>query len=73
MKTYFSYQEDEAYKSGFKDMERNRTDMQRERISDDPEDIAYFDGQRDARREIEKRRIDEDYWNEQYDRENQLW
>ena len=73
MKTYFSWQEDEAYKQGFKDSERNRTAMDRERISDDPEDVAYFDGQRDGRREVEKKRMDEDYWNDMYDRKNQIW
>ena len=72
-RTYFTYQEDEAYKEGFKDAERNKTSMEKNRMSDDDIDRAYFDGQKDSKREIERKRLDDEYWNECYNRENQLW
>jgi hypothetical protein len=54
-KHYFSWEEDQAYKEGYRDSERNRRDYYHDKYSMDGVDRAYFDGRKDQEREEERR------------------
>jgi len=66
---YISYEEDEAYRQGKKDAMNGRKDIWRNSHANyDTPDRAYFDGQNDGRREKETKRLNDKYWDEEYER-----
>jgi hypothetical protein len=68
-RTYFTWEEDEAYRDGRRDASMNREDHFRDsRMFSEPDspDRAYWDGQEEYKKEQERKRLEEDYWNEQY-------
>ena len=71
MKTFFTWQEDEAYRQGRKDASFGKTDHSRDsRMASEPDtpDRAYWIGQTDYAKEREVRQRDEEYWDEEYER-----
>ena len=70
MRHYFSYEEDEAYKEGKRDEERNRTDYYHDKYAYDGEDRAYWDGRKDEQ-EAERRREEEREDEERREREEE--
>jgi hypothetical protein len=61
---YLNWSSDEAYEKGKRDQEYGRRDYDYDRYSDREGDKAYFDGQKDAKRDEERRR-EERYQEEQ--------
>ncbi len=51
MRTYWTSEENEAYKEGRIDESRHRTNYNHDRYSSDPDDEAYFQGRKDVERE----------------------
>jgi hypothetical protein len=68
-RSYFSWEESEAYKEGRNDEERHRTNYNYEKYSDEPKDRAYFDGRKDQEREDERREEETRELREQEERE----
>jgi hypothetical protein len=69
MKSFFTYEEDEAYRQGRKDAETGRSDIWRNRMANyDTPDKAYFIGQEERRKELERQRQNDEYWDEEYKR-----
>ena len=64
-RSYFSYEESEAYKEGRRDEERHRHNFQHDRYSDEPADQAYFQGRKDE--EKEERARQEEREREEYE------
>ena len=54
---YYTWEENEAYKEGRKDEERHRRSFDHDKYSDNPDDLAYFQGRRD---EETRQRIEEE-------------
>jgi len=54
-KHYFSCEESEAYKDGYRDSERGRRDYFRDKHAMDGVDRAYFDGREDQERQERQR------------------
>ena len=64
-----TYEEDEAYRQGRKDASVGRSDISRNRMADyDTPDKAYFIGQEERKKELERQRQNEEYWDEEYER-----
>jgi hypothetical protein len=71
-RSYFSYEEEEANKQGHIDEQRHRTDYDHDKYSDNPVDIAYWEGRKDEERQErireEERLMQEDAEREQHRR-----
>jgi hypothetical protein len=58
---YPTWQEEEANKAGHDDERRNIANYDHDKFSDNPEDIAYWEGRNEEKDEIEiERRLNED-------------
>jgi hypothetical protein len=71
MKTFFTYEEDEAYRQGRKDADYGRTDhfrTSRSFAEYDTPDKAYWIGQDERKHEKDVAERQREYWDEQYDR-----
>lgn len=71
MKTYPTWFEDQAYREGQDDAKRGRTAIDRTSQSfaeHDTPDKAYWQGIEAYHKEQERKRRDEEYWDEEYDR-----
>ena len=53
-KSYFSCEEEEAHKQGHENQRYHRTDYEHDKYSDNPEDLAYFDGIKEERQVQER-------------------
>lgn len=70
-RTYFTWQEEEANKAGHSDERRNQADYDHDKYSDNPEDIAYWEGRNDEKDdiEVEKRLREENDTETEYERD----
>jgi hypothetical protein len=66
-RTYFTWEEDEAYNQGRKDIDQNRRDWERERTADEGPDKAYWEGRKDREREKENERLNGEYLEREYE------
>jgi len=67
-RSYFTYEENEAYREGRRDEERHRHNFGHDRHSDDAADQAYFQGRKDEEKEERAREEDREQ-QEAYERE----
>lgn len=70
-KNYFTWEEGAAYGEGRRDAQYGRRDISRQSkmFADfDTPDRAYWEGQEDYLKEQEKRRMSEEYWDDEYER-----
>jgi len=66
-RSYYTYEEQEAYNEGRHDESHNRRNYEHDRYSDEPADQAYFQGRKDEERE-ERVRQEEREQQEAYER-----
>lgn len=57
-RSYFSWEEDEAYKQGKQDESRHRSDFEHDKYAYDGKDRAYWDGREDEKK-VERQREEE--------------
>jgi hypothetical protein len=60
-RTFFTWEENEAYKEGRRDEERHRRNYEYDEYSDRDRDQAYFQGRRDEQREERVREEEREY------------
>lgn len=71
-RTYFSYEEDEAYREGRSDKQHHRHNYERSRFSNDESDRAYFHGIDDESRAEKQRMLEEEEERQEMERQERL-
>jgi len=70
-KTYYDWEQDEAYRDGYRDASHGRDDMSRPpKFAADffSPDRAYWEGHDDYLKEQERKRRNEENWDNEYER-----